>query len=90
MPGGPPAYTNAMLSTTLKDLESYGLVDRIQYNEVPPRVEYSLTANGRAIAPAFLEFERWGQRLLDAKETAEGGVADNAADGTADDTNDAS
>ncbi|NEG90265.1 winged helix-turn-helix transcriptional regulator [Bifidobacterium aerophilum] len=58
--------TNMMLTNTLRDLEEYGLVSRTQYNEVPPRVEYALTDNGYAIIPALKEFEKWGQRLLDA------------------------
>ncbi|MBT1174705.1 helix-turn-helix transcriptional regulator [Bifidobacterium sp. LC6] len=62
--------TNMMLTNTLRDLEEYGLVNRTQYNEVPPRVEYSLTPNGYAIIPALREFEKWGQLLLDAKPTA--------------------
>ncbi|WP_207761137.1 winged helix-turn-helix transcriptional regulator [Bifidobacterium simiarum] len=69
--------TNMMLTNTLRDLEEFGLVNRIQYNEVPPRVEYSLTDNGYAIIPALKEFEKWGQRLLDSKE---GDGADNGAD----------
>ncbi|KAB7786563.1 winged helix-turn-helix transcriptional regulator [Bifidobacterium cebidarum] len=60
--------TNMMLTNTLRDLEEYGLVNRTQYNEVPPRVEYSLTDNGYAIIPALKEFEKWGQFLLDAKD----------------------
>ncbi|PJM79336.1 winged helix-turn-helix transcriptional regulator [Bifidobacterium scaligerum] len=60
--------TNMMLTNTLRDLEEYGLVNRTQYNEVPPRVEYSLTSNGYAIIPALKEFEKWGQLLLDTKE----------------------
>ncbi|KAB8286839.1 transcriptional regulator, HxlR family [Bifidobacterium ramosum] len=62
--------TNMMLTNTLRDLEEYGLVSRTQYNEVPPRVEYALTANGYAIIPALKEFEKWGQRLLDARGSA--------------------
>ena len=42
--------TNAMLSHSLKELEAAGVVHREQYNEVPPRVEYTLTEKeiGRA------------------------------------------
>ncbi|KFI52255.1 winged helix-turn-helix transcriptional regulator [Bifidobacterium biavatii] len=64
--------TNMMLTNTLRDLEEYGLVSRTQYNEVPPRVEYALTANGYAIIPALKEFEKWGQRLLDARDPTGG------------------
>ncbi|MBT1176020.1 winged helix-turn-helix transcriptional regulator [Bifidobacterium callimiconis] len=69
--------TNMMLTNTLRDLEEFGLVNRVQYNEVPPRVEYSLTDNGYAIIPALKEFEKWGQLLLDAKPEAEEGENEN-------------
>lgn len=43
--------TNMMLTSTLKELEADGLVSRVQYNEVPPRVEYSATKNGKRLIP---------------------------------------
>ena len=42
-----------MLSNQLKELAADGLVERIDYNEVPPRVEYRLTPNGEALMPIF-------------------------------------
>jgi DNA-binding HxlR family transcriptional regulator len=57
--------TNMMLSNTLKDLESYGLVVRIQYNEIPPRVEYSLTEIGSKLLPVMNEFSAWGALLME-------------------------
>ncbi|MBE5991366.1 MAG: helix-turn-helix transcriptional regulator [Hungatella sp.] len=54
-----PEITNTMLTTTLRELESYDLVNRIQYNEIPPHVEYSLTKKGRDLIPIFYEIYKW-------------------------------
>lgn len=56
--------TGAMLTTALRELEGYGVVSRRQYNEVPPRVEYSLTESGRELYPIFYEMARWGAAHL--------------------------
>lgn len=53
-----------MLSKQLKELEADGLVIRTAYPEVPPRVEYSLSALGEAIHP-FLKGMYRGGRLLE-------------------------
>lgn len=54
-----PEITNTMLTTTLRELESYGLVNRIQYNEIPPHVEYSLTEKGRDLMPIYYVIFQW-------------------------------
>ena len=54
-----------MLTATLRDLESFGIVHREQFNEIPPHVEYSLTEKGRALLPAFFELAKWGENYLD-------------------------
>ena len=56
--------TSMMLTSTLKELEADGLVSRIQYNEVPPRVEYSATKEGRRLVPAMKEIRMWGENLM--------------------------
>lgn len=59
-----PKITSTMLTSTLRDLERYGIVCRTQFNEIPPHVEYSLTDKGRAMLPIFCELARWGENHL--------------------------
>ncbi|MFZ3131762.1 MAG: helix-turn-helix domain-containing protein [Desulfosporosinus sp.] len=51
--------TNMMLSQSLKELEASGIVHRKQYNEVPPRVEYTLTDKGKSIIPPLKKLAEW-------------------------------
>lgn len=60
-----PAITNTMLTNTLRELESLGIVRREQYNEIPPHVEYSLTKKGRDLLPVFYEIYKWGKKNLE-------------------------
>jgi len=53
-----------MLIQQLKQLEKDGLVERQQYPEVPPRVEYSLSAKGRTLIPLFQYIGDWGREYL--------------------------
>ena len=46
--------TNTALTNALKELEADELVQRIQYNEMPLRVEYSLTEKGRDLLPVYV------------------------------------
>ena len=59
-----PHITNTMLTNTLRDLESLGIVYREQFNEIPPHVEYSLTEKGKALLPVFFEISKWGEENL--------------------------
>ncbi|MBS4534632.1 helix-turn-helix transcriptional regulator [Clostridium sp. D2Q-14] len=60
-----PEITQKMLSQQLKDLEQNGLVNRIVYNEVPPRVEYSLTEIGEELIPILELMDKWGKLFVD-------------------------
>lgn len=51
--------TSAMLASSLKELEGDGVVVRKQYEEIPPRVEYSLTDHGRALWPILHRLAHW-------------------------------
>jgi DNA-binding HxlR family transcriptional regulator len=48
-----------MLTQTLRELERHGIVHRKDFGEVPPRVEYSLTALGRSLAQLVRQIEQW-------------------------------
>ena len=53
-----------MLIQQLRQLERDGLIDRKQYPEVPPRVEYSLSDKGRTLIPLFQYIGDWGREHL--------------------------
>lgn len=56
--------TNTMLTNALKELEEDGLVHREQYNEIPPRVEYSLTEKGQDMLSVFYAISQWGMKYI--------------------------
>ena len=56
--------TPKMLTQALRELEEDGLLTRTVYLEVPPRVEYQLTATGRELLPFINLLESWGARQL--------------------------
>lgn len=56
--------TNMMLTKSLKELEEHNLIVRIQYETIPPKVEYSLTERGKQLLPALNELSKWGEEQL--------------------------
>ncbi|MET9846358.1 winged helix-turn-helix transcriptional regulator [Streptomyces ossamyceticus] len=57
---GMPGVSEKMLTQHLRELEEDGLVHREVYAEVPPRVEYSLTEDGRTLNRALEPLGAWG------------------------------
>jgi len=55
-----PGITDRMLTLHLQELERDGLVERTVYAEVPPRVDYRLTASAQALIPIWQQLEQWG------------------------------
>lgn len=53
--------TQRMLTKQLRELEAHGLVKRIVYAEVPPRVEYELTEVGASLEPIVHTLKAWGE-----------------------------
>jgi len=56
--------TPKMLTQTLRELEADELVSRKVYPEVPPRVEYSLTATGEELIPLIKQLRAWGEKKM--------------------------
>jgi DNA-binding HxlR family transcriptional regulator len=53
--------TQRMMTKQLRELESCGLVNRIVHAEVPPRVEYELTKEGKSLKPILNSLKKWGE-----------------------------
>lgn len=49
-----------MLTTQLRELERDGIIKRVIYPEIPPRVEYFLTEKGKELGPVFVALREWG------------------------------
>jgi DNA-binding HxlR family transcriptional regulator len=54
-----------VLTDTLRDLERDGIVDRTAYDEMPPRVQYELTALGRTLREPLTALGRWAEEHID-------------------------
>ncbi|MDE6009548.1 MAG: helix-turn-helix transcriptional regulator [Muribaculaceae bacterium] len=59
-----PDISSRVLSSTLRMLEADGLVSRKLFQEVPPRVEYSLTETGQSLVPIILQLTEWAQNNM--------------------------
>jgi DNA-binding HxlR family transcriptional regulator len=57
-----PGLAPNTLSARLKAMEASGLVDRRQYSDHPPRLEYHLTDKGKSLGPVVKALRDWGQR----------------------------
>ena len=51
-----------MLSKQLKELEKSQILERKMYAEIPPRVEYTITAKGKTLMPVVQAMKKWGQK----------------------------
>ncbi|NUJ89128.1 helix-turn-helix transcriptional regulator [Plantibacter sp. MCCC 1A11337] len=71
-----------VLSGTLRDLERDGILTRTAYDEMPPRVEYTLTPLGQTLREPLTALGQWAEQhiaeVLDSRDTF-----DNVVHGTA-------
>ena len=56
-----PDISQKVLTESLKSMVDDGIVERVAYSEVPPRVEYSLTDLGESMRPVIFVMEQWGK-----------------------------
>jgi DNA-binding HxlR family transcriptional regulator len=59
-----PDLSDRLLSERVKELEAEGIVERRVIDEMPVRVEYCLTAKGRALEPAVRSLKVWARSWL--------------------------
>lgn len=64
-----PSCTQRMLTNQLRELEADGLVNRQVFPEVPPKVEYSLSARGRTLEKVISALKAWGEQYAGAKQS---------------------
>ena len=62
-----PTATQRMLTTQLRQLERDALITRKVFAEVPPRVNYALSAEGKSLLPILTAMCEWGNRRIAAK-----------------------
>lgn len=53
--------TDAVLAAMLKELIADKIIQREQYNEIPPKVEYSLTEEGKSVLPILQNICQWSR-----------------------------
>lgn len=69
-----PNITQKMLTRQLRELETDGLVHREVYPQVPPKVEYSLTALGESVIPVVRSLCDWGEAYVRHVEGEDSGL----------------
>ncbi|WP_335936678.1 winged helix-turn-helix transcriptional regulator [Streptomyces sp. PTD5-9] len=62
-----PGVTEKVLTSHLREMEADGIVRRVSYDEVPPRVEYSLTEDGARLNDALRPLAAWGRERSAAR-----------------------
>ena len=64
-----------ILTKQLKELESDGIIKRTSYQEIPPRVEYSITDKGMSLGPIMIAMAEWGlNNMFSNRVTFDSGI----------------
>jgi DNA-binding HxlR family transcriptional regulator len=65
-----PQITQKMLTQQLRELEQDGIVSRHSYNQVPPKVTYSLTERGASLNRILNQLCTWGEANISERQAA--------------------
>ncbi|HEY9386850.1 MAG TPA: helix-turn-helix domain-containing protein [Nitrososphaeraceae archaeon] len=60
-------FSTRTLSIRLKELEKGSILERHRYNEIPPRVEYSLTTKGQELVESVVNMLQWMRKWAKVK-----------------------
>ncbi len=63
-----PSISQKMLTQQLRELEQAGIVERIVYPVVPPKVEYKLSTAGEKLIPILYDLHDWGKEYAKNNE----------------------
>ncbi len=75
-----PDITQKMLTTQLRELEEQDIIERKVYAQVPPKVEYSMTAYGRGLHNLLQGMHEWGAAHLEHMARKQRNTADKLID----------
>ena len=64
-----PGISTGILTKQPRELEEDGMVHREVYKEVPPKVEYSLTPQGKSFIPVLDVMGEWGKEYMEKKQS---------------------
>ena len=60
-----PKISDKMLTSQLREMEAFGLINRKVYAVVPPKVEYSITEAGKRVIPIIETIRNYGLELME-------------------------
>lgn len=73
-----PNISQKMLTQQLRELENDGVINRILYHELPPKVEYELSDYGKSLEPILTSLCNWGEEhIVKVYGSKEGFLEDN-------------
>lgn len=75
-----PMVSKRMLTLQLREMERDGLVERVRFPEVPPRVEYSATPLAKSLIPVFKVIESWGVENMNSVQASRSQFESEASD----------
>jgi DNA-binding HxlR family transcriptional regulator len=60
-----PTASRRVLNLQIRELEFHGIIKRVIYPELPPKVEYYLTEFGESLIPIVSAMDNWGNGYFD-------------------------